>query len=202
MFTGLITDVGSLRDLRGGVCSGMQLEIESGLRREDLATGASISCAGVCLTVTGSVDRVFTVDVSPETLEHTHIGSWVLGRRINLEPSLRAGDPLGGHFVTGHVDGLGEVRSIDSVGGGHDRWVIGCPADLMGMIAERGSIAVDGCSLTVTGVGSDWFSFNMIPQTRSATDCGEVKVGGLVHLEIDVLARYVSRWSTFSGKEG
>lgn len=199
MFTGIITAVGCLKAVRGDSRRGLSLDIQCNLPRKDLAQGASVACNGVCLTVikaeeTVSDGYVFTAEVSPETLSVTDIGSWRNGHKINLEGSLRVGDALGGHWVTGHVDGLGHIQQVVTAGDGHQRWFIACPEELMGYIAPRGSVAVDGCSLTVVEVRTGYFALNMIPHTLGQTRFDECSVNDAVHIEVDILARYVARW--------
>ena len=200
MFTGIVTDIGRLSAIRGSLEKGLSFDIVTRLPKADLAVGASVACGGVCLTVTKEIQRhengwIFTVDASPETLSVTTLGDWKIGDAINLEAALRVGDPLGGHWVSGHVDGVGTVAEMITVGDGHTRWFITCPDALMVYIADRGSVAVDGCSLTVIEVTSRGFAFNMIPHTRAQTSFVERSVGVLVHIEVDILARYIARWN-------
>ncbi len=206
MFTGIITDIGRLYAIRGNAEGGFSFDIATRLPKADLAIGASVACSGVCLTVSAEVRSgddgwIFTVDASPETLSVTNLGDWQVGEAINLEAALRVGDALGGHWVSGHVDGVGTVRTITTVGDGHMRWFIACPAELMVYIADRGSVAVDGCSLTVTEVTSEGFAFNMIPHTRAQTSFVERSEGASVHIEVDILARYIARWNMINVKE-
>ena len=201
MFTGIITDIGRLSAIPGTKEQGLRFDIATHLPQADLAIGASVACGGVCLTVTQEVQkqqngaRVFSVDVSPETLSVTTLGDWQVGMAINLEAALRVGDALGGHWVSGHVDGVGSVTKITPAGDGHQRWFIACPLELMVYIADRGSIAVDGCSLTVVEVDAEGFAFNMIPHTCAHTSFAERGEGASVHVEVDVLARYIARWN-------
>ena len=125
----------------------------------------------------------------------TTLDSWTVGAAVNLEAALRVGDALGGHWVSGHVDGVGTVSQIAPAGDGHERWFIACPHALLRYIADRGSVAVDGCSLTVVTVDSEGFGFNMIPHTRAETRFAECSIGTSVHIEIDILARYIARWN-------
>ncbi|NQY82381.1 MAG: riboflavin synthase [Alphaproteobacteria bacterium] len=207
MFTGIITDIGCVAAVRGNIASGLSIDIETRLDAKDLLVGASVACSGVCLTVTEPPeprDNVlrFSVDVSPESLSVTAIGQWSVGHAINLEPALRMGDTLGGHWVSGHVDGVGIIERVIEAGEGHQRWFITCPNALMGYIAERGSIAVDGCSLTVVEVSSGYFAFNMIPHTRVQASFRHNNSGDLVHLEVDILARYVACWNAHDKDKG
>jgi riboflavin synthase len=157
-----------------------------------IPVGASIACAGCCLTAVEVGPDWFAVDVSGETLSKTALGEWIVGSRLNLERSLRVGDELGGHFVSGHVDGRGHVLSIAPESGSH-RLTIEVPTGLARYVAPKGSIAVDGVSLTVNEVDGPRFGVNIIPHTWSATTLGGLREGGLVHIEIDMLARYIAR---------
>jgi riboflavin synthase len=192
MFTGIISDVGRVRAVaeREG---GRRLEIATAYRLAEIATGASICCSGACLSVVEKTDETFAVDVSRETLLRTTLGVWIEGRLVNLERSLRMGDELGGHLVTGHVDGVGEVvRALSD--GESLRVQIRAPAPLHRLIAQKGSVAVDGVSLTVNEVEGDVFGVNLIPITRTMTTLGDLRGGDRVNLEVDVLARYAARW--------
>ncbi len=192
MFTGIVTDVGRVRAVRE-TNRDLRFEIET---RFDLSTvdmGASISHAGCCLTVVEKGEGWFAVEVSGETLAMTSLGEWKEGRPVNLERAARVGDELGGHIVSGHVDGVGEVISIESEGGSH-RVQIRVPRPLHRYIAHKGSIAVEGVSLTVNEVEDDVFGVNLIPHTWDVTTLGTLKVGSKVNLEIDMLARYLARW--------
>ncbi|MBM3556582.1 MAG: riboflavin synthase [Alphaproteobacteria bacterium] len=190
MFTGIITDVGRVRskDKRGDT----RLVIETAYDTKQVAIGASIACSGVCLTVVDKGEGWFAVDASNETLSVTTLGGIAAGARLNLERALRVGDELGGHIVSGHVDGLGEIVEQrpegDSV-----RFVFAAPGRLARYIAPKGSIAIDGISLTVNEVAGERFGVNIIPFTRAHTTLGGAKTGDKVNLEIDILARYVAR---------
>jgi len=193
MFTGIISDVGRLSEIRhamGG--EDQRLIIETSYDTGTIAIGASIACAGPCLTVIETGPSWFAVDVSGETLNCTTIGKWQVGSRINLERSLRLGDELSGHLVSGHVDGVGELKSRHE-DGGSEHMTFSAPADLMRFIAVKGSITVDGISLTVNAVGRGDFAVNIIPHTLVATTLGDLSPGATVNLEIDLLARYVAR---------
>jgi riboflavin synthase len=158
-----------------------------------LKLGASIACNGICLTVTSiTTEQHFTVAASAETLRLTTAAQWRAGTRINLEPSLIVGDALGGHLVSGHVDGIGSTLLAEPVGDSV-RWRFRAPNALMKFIAVKGSIAIDGVSLTVNTVGDDWFEVNIIEHTRLHTHFATLAVGDAVNLEIDMLARYVAR---------
>ena len=192
MFTGIVTDIGRVRSVRQTERD-RRYEIETVWDTATIDLGASISHAGCCLTVTEKGEGWFAVEVSGETLSKTRLGDWVEGARVNLERAARLGDELGGHIVSGHVDGLGEVLSITPEGGSH-RIVIEAPAPLHPFIAPKGSITVDGVSLTVNGVQERRFDLNIIPHTWNATTLGALKTGDKVNLEIDMLARYLARW--------
>lgn len=192
MFTGIVTDIGRVRSVRQTERD-RRYEIETVWDTATIDLGASISHAGCCLTVTEKGEGWFAVEVSGETLSKTRLGDWVEGARVNLERAARLGDELGGHIVSGHVDGLGEVVSITPEGGSH-RIVIEAPAPLHRFIAPKGSITVDGVSLTVNGVQERRFDLNIIPHTWNATTLGALKTGDKVNLEIDMLARYLARW--------
>ena len=192
MFTGIVTDIGRVRSVR-------QTERD---RRYEIATvwdtsgidlGASISHAGCCLTVTEKGPGWFAVEVSGETLSKTTLGDWCEGDPVNLERAAKLGDEMGGHVVSGHVDGLGRVVAIEPEGGSY-RVHIEVPAPLHRFIAPKGSITVDGVSLTVNGVEGQRFDVNLIPHTWDATTLGGLAVGDAVNLEIDMLARYLARW--------
>ena len=192
MFTGIVTDIGRVRSVRQ-TDRDRRYEIETVWDTASIDLGASISHAGCCLTVTEKGEGWFAVEVSGETLSKTKLGDWVEGARVNLERAAKLGDELGGHIVSGHVDGLGEVVSITPEGGSH-RIVVEAPAPLHRFIAPKGSITVDGVSLTVNGVQERRFDLNIIPHTWDATTLGGLKVGDKVNLEIDMLARYLARW--------
>ena len=195
MFTGIVTDVGEVRSLtRPG---DTRLEIACAYDVEGIAMGASIACSGACLTVveTGREDGGagwFAVEASRETLDCTTLGSWQVGTRINLERALKAGDELGGHIVSGHVDGVGEVVSREPEGDS-ERFVFEAPGDLARFIAPKGSVTLDGTSLTVNQVEGAKFGINLISHTLGVTTWGEARPGQKVNMEIDMLARYVAR---------
>ncbi|MCA3698247.1 MAG: riboflavin synthase [Brevundimonas sp.] len=192
MFTGIITDIGRVRAV-AETARDRRYEIETAWDTSGIDLGASISHSGVCLTVVEKQQGWFAVEVSGETLSKTTLGSWAAGTRINLERATRAGDELGGHIVSGHVDGLGEVVEITPEGGSH-RIVVEAPDPLHRFIAAKGSITVDGVSLTVNSVDGRRFGLNIIPHTWEATTLGQLQVGDAVNLEIDMLARYLARW--------
>jgi len=195
MFTGIITDIGKINatEQRGD----LRLIISCGYDMDSVAIGASIACSGVCLTVVDKGEGWFAVDASAETLSRTAAGMWVQGARLNLERALKVGDELGGHIVTGHVDGVGRIMASETVG---DSWsvTVEAPASLAAYIAAKGSITVDGVSLTVNDIadqanGAAHFLLNIIPHTAQMTTLDTLAVGREVNLEIDVLARYLKR---------
>ena len=195
MFTGIITDIGTIAavDPRGD----LRLRISCGEETAAAALGASIACSGVCLTVVDKGEGWFAVDVSAETRSRTAPGLWSEGSRLNLERALKVGDELGGHIVTGHVDGLGEVTAVRPAGDSVEL-SIAAAAELAPYIAPKGSIALDGASLTVNEVaslpdGGVAFGINIIPHTARQTTFDSVSPGRLVNIEIDILARYLGR---------
>ncbi len=194
MFTGIITDVGTVRsaEQRGD----LRLTIGSGYDLRTVDLGASIACSGVCLTVVDKGEDWFAVDVSGETLSRTAASQWQEGAKLNLERALRVGDELGGHIVTGHVDGIGEVIGAFPEGGS-TRIGIRVPHALGPALAPKGSVTIDGVSLTVNEVRDEadgtHFSVNIIPHTAQETTLGEISPGRQVNIEIDVLARYLER---------
>ena len=194
MFTGIVTDIGTVRalDRRGD----LRVRLGTAYDTDGLDLGASVACDGCCLTVvdrgTDSTGGWFDVDVSAESLSKTALGTWETGSRVNLERPLRVGDELGGHIVSGHVDGKARIVSITPEGESK-RFVFEAPGTLARFIAPKGSVALNGTSLTVNEVEGTRFGVNMIPHTQTATTWGTSKVGDLVNLEIDTLARYVAR---------
>ena len=191
MFTGIITDIGELVDRREG-----RFAIRCSYKAEGIAIGASIACDGACLTATevaaAGSGCVFKVDVSNETLSRTTLGEWRPGQRINLERALRAGDELGGHIVAGHVDGVGRIVDMRA-DGSSQRFTVEAPTGLAGYLAPKGSVALDGISLTVNEVEKNRFGINIVPHTLTHTTLGAKKPGDRVNLEADVFARYVAR---------
>lgn len=199
MFTGIVTDVGQVRSLdRRGVDA--RIVVGTSFDTSSIGVGASIACSGACLTVVDKGPGWLAFDAMHETLDRTKVGAWREGSRVNLERSLRLGDELGGHMVSGHVDGLGRLaaRSPD---GQSVRMMFTVPAELARFIAEKGSVAVDGVSLTVTEVGDDRFGVGVIPHTLAVTTLGELRVGDPVNIEIDPLARYVARLAQRNDQE-
>ena len=196
MFTGIVTDVGEILSIEDRAEGLRQLVIGSNYDSASIDIGASIACSGVCLTAvatakTGNRDT-FTVDAAAETLALTTVGRWQKGRRINLERSLRMGDELGGHLVSGHVDGLAAVVSREDLTD-MARFTLRVPQPLKRFIAQKGSVALDGVSLTVNEVSDDTFSVLIIPHTLGVTTFGALKAGDEINLEIDVMARYAAR---------
>jgi riboflavin synthase len=192
MFTGIVTDVGRVRAVRE-TNRDLRFEIETKFDLSTIDIGASICHAGCCLTVVEKGSGWFAVEVSGETLSLTTLSDWTEGRPVNLERAAKVGDELGGHIVSGHVDGVGEVISIESEGGSH-RVQVRVPRPLHRYIASKGSISIEGVSLTVNEVEDDVFGVNLIPHTWDVTTLGTLKVGSRVNLEIDMLARYLARW--------
>jgi riboflavin synthase len=198
MFTGIVTALGTVREitpLGGG--ADMRLVITAPWPDAgSIQIGASIGCSGCCLTAVEIGPDWFSADASAETLGRSTLGRWRPGTRVNLERSLRLGDELGGHLVSGHVDGVGEVVTA-APEHGSTRIVFRVPTDLARFIAVKGSIAVDGVSLTVNEVANDTFGVNIIPHTAAVTSFGSLRPGDAVNLEIDMLARYVARLAEF-----
>ena len=190
MFTGITTDLGRVRRLRRGDL--LDLTIATAFDTSAIPIGASIACSGACLTVVAVEPGAFSVQASVETLAHTTLGQWEVGTPVNLERSLRLGDELGGHLVLGHVDGLGRIverrPEAESV-----RFVVEVPIGLARFIAPKGSVALDGVSLTVNELAQDRFGVNIIPHTLSCTTFGQAQPGQQMNLEIDLIARYVAR---------
>ena len=190
MFTGIITDVGAVRKIEAK--GDTRIEIDTHYTTDDIDLGASIACSGPCLTVIEKGAGWFAVEASAETMSRTSLGKWSVGTKINLERALCVGDELGGHIVSGHVDGQARILDMrpegDSV-----RFDFEAPPDLKGFIAEKGSVSLDGVSLTVNEVEGAKFGVNIISHTRANTTFGERTVGDVVNLEIDTLARYVGR---------
>jgi riboflavin synthase len=197
MFTGIITDIGEIRELeqRGD----LRARIGTNYDTSTIDLGASIASDGVCLTVVEIGDDWYDVEISAETLDKTNIGRnfWSIGKRVNLERALKVGDELGGHIVSGHVDGVAEVISITDEGDS-TRVTLRAPEDLAKYIAPKGSVALNGTSLTVNEVNGCDFGINFIPHTKDVTTWGDVEVGQRINLEIDTLARYVARLQDMS----
>ena len=190
MFTGIITDVGrvTLMEDRGDT----RIAIKTAYDTSTIAIGASVACSGVCLTVVEKSADELSFDVSAETLSRTNLGDWGVGTLVNMERSLKVGDELGGHIVTGHVDAITPITSIEDEGASK-RFTFAMPERFTYMIAEKGSACVNGVSLTVNTVSDDAFSVNLVPHTQEMTSFHAAKVGDMVNVEIDVLARYLAR---------
>lgn len=201
MFTGIVTDIGTISELeqRGD----LRARVATSYDVDGIDIGASIACDGVCLTVIALGDTPsgwFDVEMSAETVGATNIGhnGWAVGKRINLERALKVGDELGGHIVSGHVDGVAEVISVTDEGDS-TLVVFRAPEELARFIAPKGSVALNGTSLTVNEVSGREFGVNLIPHTKTVTNWGDVGVGDAVNLEIDTLARYVARLQEWGG---
>ena len=207
MFTGLVSDIGTIISADGETGVLRRFVIESAYRPESIAIGASIACAGICLTAvaveasreeSGEGSR-FVVETAAETLSRTCAGRWQVGTRLNLERSLRVGDELGGHLVTGHVDGIATILEREAVTdaagpwGPTARFRIGAPPDLARFIAAKGSVCLDGVSLTVNAVDGAAFSVLLIPHTLAVTTFGHRRAGDAIHIEVDLMARYAAR---------
>jgi riboflavin synthase len=202
MFTGLVSDIGTVLSAEGDETL-RRLTIRCGYDPAGIALGASIACSGPCLTAVSVVPAeggaVFAVDAAAETLARTTVGLWRAGTRINLERSLKIGDELGGHLVTGHVDGLAEIVARETITdaasswGASERFTLRAPRDLSPFIAAKGSVCLDGTSLTVNTVEGDLFSVLLIPHTLTVTTWGERRAGDRLNLEVDLIARYAAR---------
>ncbi|HYB08588.1 MAG TPA: riboflavin synthase [Alphaproteobacteria bacterium] len=192
MFTGIITDLGRVRSVEQAASGDTRFAFTTRYEMASIALGASIACSGACLTVVEKGADWFAVEVSGETLARTTLGTWAVGRAVNLERSLRLGDELGGHLVSGHVDGVARIVEIIPEGGSM-RLMFEVAAGLAKFVASKGSVAIDGVSLTVNEVDGAFFGVNIIDHTRRVTSFGEVAVGDRVNLEVDILARYVAR---------
>ena len=194
MFTGIITGIGHIDYIADAGDRTFRIACDWDCSQIDI--GASIACSGVCLTVVARVTKSFDVTASAETLAVTTAGNWSVGDQINLERALKLGDELGGHIVSGHVDGLAEIKSIENSGDSHIVW-LQAPSAFVQFIAAKGSVALDGVSLTVNAVDGCLFSINIIPHTWSATGWAGAVVGQKMNMEIDMLARYVARLADF-----
>lgn len=201
MFTGIITDIGTIErvEQRGD----LRVVVATGYDTATIDLGASIACSGVCLTVVDKGPGWFAVDVSGETVSRTAQGQWSAGRRLNLERAMKLGEEMGGHIVTGHVDGIAEVIDL-SPEGDSKRVAVRLPRELAPFVAPKGSITVDGVSLTVNNVADQpdgtHFTVNIIPHTQAVTTLGAIEIGQPVNIEIDVLARYLQRMETYRGQ--
>ncbi len=196
MFTGIVTDIGEVRTVAARADDLSRIEIACGFDAASIALGASISCSGICLTVvdlkTDGSRTMFAVDAGAETLRLTTAGQWRAGAKVNLERSLKVGDELGGHIVSGHIDGLAAVVSREDLKD-QARFVLRAPKELSRFVAAKGSVTLDGVSLTVNDVSGAEFSVHIIPHTLAVTTFGAAKAGDMLNLEIDVMARYAAR---------
>jgi len=191
MFTGLVQTLGEVTAIEPRE-EGRTLVIRGDIADPDKVLGASIAVSGVCLTVTAFDARGFTVDAAFETLDKTTLGELSVADRVNLEPSLRLGDPIGGHLVSGHVDGIGRLERVESRGAARECW-FSVPKALAGLVAVKGSICIEGVSLTVNAVDGERFMVGLIPHTLAVTTLGALEAGDAVNVEVDQLARYVAR---------
>ncbi len=190
MFTGIVTDLGKVLEIKPGAVT--RLKIGTAYDTASIAIGASIACNGICLSVVDKAPGWVVFEASNETIDKTTLGDWQNGTPLNLERALKLGDELGGHLVSGHVDGVGRITDIRQ-DGASTRIDIEAPAVLARSIASKGSITVDGVSLTVNEVNDRNFGVNIIPITQTATNLGAARIGARVNLEIDLIARYVAR---------
>jgi riboflavin synthase len=200
MFTGLIEEVGEIVSLTESG-DGAVVEIAAHTVLDDVSHGDSIAISGVCLTVVDWTPASFRADVMKETLMHSAAGSWAPGHKVNLERAARVGDRLGGHIVQGHVDATAEVREVKP----GDKWRVirvSLREDIAPLVAHKGSLTLDGVSLTVSAVGKDWAEVSLIPETLAATTLGEAAVGDIINVETDVLARHVLRLREFASEGG
>ena len=192
MFTGIVTDTGRVREITDAPAGGLRLEIGTAYDTETVALGASIACSGPCLTVVDKGPGWFAVDVSRETADRTTLGDWCEGTGVNLERALCLGDELGGHLVTGHIDGVAVLEGVEPEGDSL-RLTIRCPVELSRFVASKGSVALDGVSLTVNEVAGDIFGINLIPHTLEQTTFRDCVAGRRLNLEVDLIARYLAR---------
>ena len=198
MFTGIVRSVGTVVGVDPFESGDRRLRINAaGIAAPALDVGASLCVSGVCLTIVETTKGVVAMDVSARTLADTVLGGWTIGQSVNLEPALAAGDALGGHFVTGHVDGAAKVLQVRGDGRSVEL-VLSPPRELNRFIAPKGSVALDGVSLTVNDVSRDSFSVNLVPHTLSETTLSDCRVGSRLNLEIDIIARYVARLAATS----
>ena len=190
MFTGIITDIGTIMELEQA--GDLRARIRTSYDTAGIDMGASIASDGACLTVIALGDDWYDVQISAETVSKTNLDGWVVGKRVNLERALKVGDELGGHIVSGHVDGVAEIIQMRDEGDS-TRVTLRAPTELARFIAPKGSVALNGTSLTVNEVEGETFGINFIPHTKEATTWGDAKTGDRINLEIDTLARYVAR---------
>jgi len=197
MFTGIVTDCGTVTETSPGQAA-VRLKIRTVYDTAGVDMGASIACNGCCLTVVEKGPGWVAFDASQETLDKTTLGAWAAGTKVNLERALKLGDELGGHLVSGHVDGLAEVTAIRDEAGSK-RFTFNAPRELARFVAAKGSVTIDGVSLTVNEVDGTTFGINVIPHTLTVTTLGALKTGDRVNMEIDLLARYVARLAEMKG---
>jgi len=192
MFTGIIERIGAVKEKKGQG-KGVRLVLEVGKWNEKLSVGDSVAVNGACLTIVRKTETTLAFDVVPDTLKSTNLGSLQIGSRVNLEPSLRAGDAFGGHFVMGHVDAVGKIKKLEKIG---DSWIleVEVPSEIMRYVIHKGSIAVDGISLTVQRVREKSFEIAIIPHTMGNTALGGKKAGDPVNLEPDFMAKYMEKY--------
>ena len=191
MFTGIVRERGRVASVEGDG-NGIRIRLDAPLTAAEVAIGDSVSLNGCCLTVVETADGTLAFDAVPETLARSSLDGLEAGSELNVESSLRAGDPLGGHYVQGHVDGVGTVRSVEPEGDGRRIW-FDAPSEVLRYCVDKGSVAVDGVSLTIAGLDQNGFAVALIPHTLSATTLGTLEAGARVNLEADVLAKYVER---------
>jgi riboflavin synthase len=191
VFTGIVREVGVVRSVDGDN-AGVRLALDAPQTAAQVGLGDSVAVAGVCLTLVANVDGALAFDAVPETLHRSSLGRLRVGDRVNLEPALRAGEPMGGHIVQGHVDGVGTVRWVDPEGDGA-RLTVEASAELLRYCVEKGSVAVEGVSLTVAALDQETFEIALVPHTLAATTLGDLAPGDPVNVEVDVLAKYVER---------
>lgn len=191
MFTGIVRELGRVAAVDGSA-DGVRLVVDAPATAAGVGVGDSVAINGVCLTVTQATDGTLAFDAVPETLARSSLGRLTRGDSVNLEPALRAGDPLGGHYVQGHVDGVASVRSSEPEGDGMRIW-FDLPRELHAYLVEKGSVAVEGVSLTVAALDGEGFAVALVPHTLAATTLGRRAAGDAVNVEVDVLAKYVER---------
>ena len=191
MFTGIVRELGRIAAI-DGTTDGSRIVVEAQETAQDASVGDSVAVNGVCLTVTDAANDTLAFDAVPETLRRSSLGALAPGERVNVEPALRAGEPLGGHYVQGHVDGIGEIRRTEPEGDGRRVWV-DPPAELRRYVVEKGSVAVEGVSLTVAELDAEGFAVALVPHTLAVTTLGERGPGDRVNIEVDILAKYVER---------
>jgi riboflavin synthase len=191
VFTGIVRERGRIESIVGDA-DGVRLVVDAPATAAQASLGDSVAVSGVCLTVVAAENGTLAFDAVPETLRRSSLARLAVGDTVNLEPALRAGEPLGGHYVQGHIDGMGRIRAVRAEGDGSRIW-IDPPTDLLRYLVEKGSVAVEGVSLTVAEVDAGGFAVALVPFTLAETTLGELSAGAVVNLEVDVLAKYVER---------